>query len=143
MLRNKYLRLLLALVVAGLLSLLVGLIVSSLASTLDCEGEDLGCNIDDAIGAYLAMIFAALAPLIYGVTLAVAMNRTALLGATLVLLAPLVTFYFLAEGEGWYYVGFYPYPALRTFLVLFVPPFVTILTQWLVLRNAIRRGILA
>lgn len=142
MLRNRYLRLLLALVVAGLISLAVGLVVSSLASTLDCEGEDLACNIDDALGAYVAMILAAIGPLIYGVTLAVAANRTALLGVTLVLLAPLVTFYLLAEAEGWYYVGFYPYPALRTFLVLFVPPFATILTQWFVLRTGIHRGIL-
>ena len=80
--------------------------------------------------------------MIFGVTLAVATNQKALLGATLVLLAPLMTGYLLAESEGWRYVGFYPYPALRTFLVLFVPPVATILTQWFVLRTAMRWGIL-
>jgi hypothetical protein len=89
MLGNKYLRLLLALITAGAISLAVGVIVSVLTTTLDCEGEGLACNIDDAIGAYAATIAAALGPLIYGVTLAVATNRRALLGATLVLLAPL------------------------------------------------------
>jgi hypothetical protein len=47
------------------------------------KGEDLSCNIDDAVGAYIAMILVALSPLIYRVTLAVATNRTALLGAPL------------------------------------------------------------
>ncbi len=109
---------------------------------LHCEGERLACNIDVAVGAYATMMLAAIGPLIYFVTLAVATNRTALLGATLVLLAPLLAGYVLGEAEGWHYVGFYPYPALRTFLVLFVPPFATILTQWSALRTAIGRGIL-
>jgi hypothetical protein len=140
--RNKYLRLVLALVTTGVISLAVGLLVSWLASMLHCEGEGLACNIGDAIGAYATIIVAALAPFIYGVTLAVATNRTALLGATLVLLVPLMVAYLLAESDSWRYVGFYPYPALRTFLVLLLPPFATILAQWLALRTAIRRGIL-
>jgi hypothetical protein len=111
-------------------------------STLHCEGERLACNIDVAVGAYATMILAALGPLIFGVTLAVAANQKALLGATLLLLTPLIGGYLLAEFDSWRYVGFYPYPALRTFLVFFLPPFATILTQWLALRIAIRRGIL-
>ena len=109
---------------------------------LHCEGERLACNIDVAVGAYATMTLAAIGPLIYFVTLAVATNRTALVGATLVLLAPLLAGYVLGEAESWRYVGFYPYPALRTFLVLFFPPFAAILTQWSALRMAIGRGIL-
>ena len=75
-------------------------------------------------------------------TLSVATNRRALLGATLVLLTPLIAGYVLAEFDTWRYVGFSPYPALRTFLALLVPPLVTILTQWLALRTAILRGFL-
>ncbi len=142
MFRNKYVRLVLALLASGVLSFAVGVAIGSVTSMLHCEGERLACNIDLAVGAYATMILAAVGPLIFGVTLAVATNQKALLGATLVLLAPLITAYLLAESEGWRYVGFYPYPALRTFLVLFVPPVATILTQWFVLRTAMRRGIL-
>jgi hypothetical protein len=143
MLRNKYLRLVLALLVLGVLSFAVGIAIGSLTSLLPCEGEGLACNIDVAVGAYATMMLAAIGPLIFGVTLAVATNQKALLGATLVLLTPLIGGYLVAESEGWRYVGFYPYPALRTFLVLLVPPFTTILTQWFALRTAIRRGIRA
>ncbi len=142
MLRNKYLRLVLALLASGILSFAVGIAIGSLTSLLPCEGEGLACNIDVAVGAYATMMLAAIGPLIFGVTLAVATNQKALLGATLVLLTPLIGGYLVAESEGWRYVGFYPYPALRTFLVLLVPPFTTILTQWFALRTAIRRGIL-
>jgi len=142
MLRNKYLRLVLVLLASGILSFAIGLAIGSVTSMLHCEGERLACNIDVAIGAYATSILAALGPLIFGVTLAVAANQKALLGATLLLLTPLIGGYLLAEFEGWRYVGFYPYPALRTFLVMFLPPFATILTQWLALRTAIRRGIL-
>jgi hypothetical protein len=125
------------------LSFAIGIAIGSATSMLPCEGEGLGCNIDVAVGAYATMTLAAIGPLIYFVTLAVATNRTALLGATLVLLAPLIGGYLLGEVEGWRYVGFYPYPALRTFLVVFVPPFATILTQWAALRTAIGRGLLS
>lgn len=142
MLRNKYLRLVLALLASGVLSFAIGIAIGSTTSLLHCEGERLACNIDIAVGAYATMMLAAIGPLIYGVTLAVATNQKALLGATLLLLTPLLGGYLLAESEGWRYVGFYPYPALRTFLVLLVPPFATILTQWFALRTAISRGIL-
>lgn len=142
MLRNKYLRLVLALLVSGVLSFAVGITIGSATSMLPCEGEGLACNIDVAVGAYATMILAAIGPLIYGVTLAVATNQKACLGAALLLLTPLIGAYLFAESEGWRYVGFYPYPALRTFLVLLVPPAATILTQWFTLRTAIRRQIL-
>lgn len=142
MLRNKYFRLVLALLASGILSFAVGIAIGSLTSMLHCEGERLACNIDVAVGAYATMMSAAIGPVIYGVTLAVATNHKALLGATLLLLTPLIGAYLFAESEGWRYVGFYPYPALRTFLVLLVPPVATILTQWFGLRTAIRRGIL-
>lgn len=142
MLRNKYLRLVLTLLASSILSFAIGIAIGSLTSLLPCQGEGLACNIDVAVGAYATMMLAAIGPLIFGVTLAVATNQKALLGAALVLLTPLIGGYLVAESEGWRYVGFYPYPALRTFLVLLVPPFTTILTQWFALRTAIRRGIL-
>ena len=144
MLRNKYLRLVLALLASGILSFAVGdrhRLGDLDAPLREASGSPAISTV--AVGAYATMILAALGPLIFGVTLAVATNQKALLGATLVLLAPLITAYLFAESEGWRYVGFYPYPALRTFLVLFVPPVATILTQWFVLRTAMRRGILA
>ncbi|HEY8276118.1 MAG TPA: hypothetical protein VIG52_03880 [Methyloceanibacter sp.] len=136
-------RLVCVLLLAVLASAPVGLALNALASELHCEGERLACNIDVAIGAYATIMVAVLGPLIYGVTLVVATNRTALLGATLVLLTPLMAAYALAEFDSWRYVGFHPYPALRTFLVMLLPPIATILTQWLALRTAIRRGILS
>jgi nitrate/nitrite transporter NarK len=136
------LRLILALLAALIASFAVGVVLVKLGDFLPCEGEGLACNIDEAVGAYAVLVVAALGPLIYAITLFVATNRTALLGATLVLLTPLVAGYLLAESESWRYVGFYPYSALRTFLVFFLPPCLTLLVQWFVLRLAFQRGIL-
>ena len=51
-----------------------------------------------------------------------------------VLLLPLIAFYPNAKFEAWRYVGFYPYKDLRAFLVMFVPPALTVLVQYLILR---------
>src|SRR5262245_8353463 len=136
------LRLVLALLVALIVSFAAGGAVVKLGDFLPCQGEGLACNIDEAVGAYAVRGGAVLGPLIYAVTLFVAANRKALLGATLVLLAPLLAGYLLAESESWRYVGFYPYPALRTFLVLLLPPCLTLMLQWLILRMAFQRGII-
>ena len=135
---NRHIRLLLALLVASVLSLLVGLALGWASALLSCEGEGLACGIDEAVGGYGVLIAAVLGPVIFGVTLSIAPNRTALLGATLVLMTPLVAFYALSTIDAWRYVGFYPYPDLRTFLVLFLPPDATILAQWLILRGELK-----
>jgi hypothetical protein len=127
-------RLIVMLLVAGGVSLLAGLALSWLAGLMPCQGEGLACNIDAAIGGYGAIIWAVLGPIVFGVTLLVAKNRVALAGAMAVLLLPLIAFYCSAKFEAWRYVGFYPYKDLRTFLVMFVPPALTVLVQYLVLR---------
>jgi hypothetical protein len=129
------LRLLLILLVAAAVSFLIGMTASALAALMPCEGEGLVCGINEAIGAYGVLIWVPLGPVIYGVTLFVARNRTALAGATIMLLAPLLISFGIAMVEAWRYVGFYPYKDLRTFLVMFVPPCVTVLAQALVLRS--------
>ena len=63
MLKNRYLRLVLALLASGLLSFGVGLSAGWLTSLLNCEGEQLACNIDDAVGAYATIIMAVLGAL--------------------------------------------------------------------------------
>ncbi len=40
--------------------------------------------------------------------------------------------------DHWRYVGFYPYKDFRTFLVMALPPALTVVVQWLILRIAIR-----
>ncbi|MGH6736959.1 MAG: hypothetical protein ACRECX_12925 [Methyloceanibacter sp.] len=127
-------RLVLGLLAAGLASFLLGLGFVELVARLPCSGERLACNIDAAVGGYGVIIWAVLGPLVFGVTLLVARNRTALLGATIVLLLPLLAFYLLGEGEHWYYVGFAPHSDARTFAVMLLPPVLAVVVQYLILR---------
>jgi hypothetical protein len=50
-------------------------------------------------------------------------------------------FYLLAKSDYWYYVGFEPYRSLRTFLVMTVPPALTVIVQWLILQFAVRHPV--
>ena len=134
---KSLLRLILMLFVAGVVSLLAGLAFGQIAALLHCEGEGLACNIDQAVGAYAVTIIAVLGPIIFAVTLLIAQNRTALAGAAIVLLTPLLAVFGMSMGEAWRYVGFYPYKDLRTFLVMLAPPVLTVLVQWLVLHLAV------
>ena len=140
MMLRRHLYLLLAILVAALLALAIGLAANWLGALMPCQGEQLACNIDEAIGGYATMIWAGLGPLIFAVTLLIAQNRTALAGATLVLLSPLIVAYGLAMFESWRYVGFYPHKDLRTFLVALAPPVITVLVQFLILGFLMRPG---
>lgn len=135
---RAYGRLLVALIAAAALSFVAGLVAAELAGKIPCHGEGLGCNIDAAIGGYGVIIAALLGPIVYAVTLLVAQNRVAVGGALVVLLIPIAGFYLLAEGEHWRYVGFCPSQAFRTFMVMGLPPVLTVLVQWLILRFAVR-----
>jgi hypothetical protein len=128
------LRLTLVALAAGAVSAAAGLAVNWLAHELPCDGERLACNIDAAVGAYATLIWAVLGPLVFVVTLLVANNRKALLGATIVLPVPLIGFFLLAKFDSWRYVGFYPDKDLRTFLVMILPPVVAVIVQALFLR---------
>jgi hypothetical protein len=135
--QRPYGRLVLVLVAAGALSFLAGLVVTQTVGIVPCQGEGLACNIDAAIGGYDMIIFAVLGPIIFGVTLLIARNRTALGGAALVLLVPIIGFYLLGRSDHWRYIGFEPYKSLRTFLVMALPPALTVVIQWLILRIAV------
>lgn len=135
--QRAYGRLVLALVAAGVVSFLAGLVFTETVGTVPCQGEGLACNIDAAVGGYGVIIAAVLGPVICGVTLLVARNRTALGGALAVLLLPIAGFYLLAMSDHWRYVGFYPYKDFRTFLVMALPPALTVIVQWLILRVAV------
>jgi hypothetical protein len=82
----------LALFAAGALSLLAGYAFTELIALIPCHGESLSCNIDQAIGGYAVVIWAILGPLIFGLVLAIARNRIALLGGLALLLVPPVAF---------------------------------------------------
>jgi hypothetical protein len=84
------------------------------------------CNIDDAIGAYGVSIWSPLSALIFRVILIVGRNRVALMGGTILLLAPAVVVFSL---------GTVRRRALRKLLVRVVPTCVTRLAQALVLRS--------
>ncbi len=135
--RRPLIRLVLALLAAGAVSFLAGLVFTQIMGIVPCEGEGLACNIDAAVGGYGVIILAVLGPIIYGVTLLVARNRAALGGAALILLVPILGFYLLAMFDHWRYVGFYPYEDFRTFLVMAAPPALTVIVQWLILRIAV------
>jgi hypothetical protein len=127
-------RLVLALFVAGALSFLAGTALTWLITRIPCQGEGLACNIDQAIGAYGVVIWAILGPIIFGLTLFIARNRVALAGAMIVLLVPPVAFILLTQIEHALTIGFEPERQLRTILMTFVPPALTVLVQYLVLR---------
>jgi hypothetical protein len=86
-------RLIWGLLVAGALSLLIGLAASEIAALMPCRGEDLACALDEAIGAYAVLIWTVLGPAIFGVILFVARNKITLAGGMVLLLAPLVVFF--------------------------------------------------
>ncbi|MCJ7528160.1 MAG: hypothetical protein MUO37_08635 [Methyloceanibacter sp.] len=134
-------RLIVGLLGGGAISCLAGLAANWLAALMPCQGEGLACNIDTAVGAYAVLIFAVLGPIIFGVTLLVAQSRRALAGAAVVLLTPILGFYLLAKSDSWRYVGFYPYKDLRTFLVMFAPPLLVMLVQYLILRLVVPRAV--
>jgi hypothetical protein len=124
----------LALFAAGALSFLSGYAFTQLVALIPCRGESLACNIDQAIGGYAVVIWAILGPLIFGLVLAIARNRTALLGAAIVLLMPPIVFLLLTQIEHATYVGFEPQRQFRTFLATFAPPALTVFVQYVILR---------
>jgi len=138
--QRAYARLLVTLVVTGALSCLAGLLFTQIIAGVPCWGEGLACNIDQAVGAYAVLIYAVLGPFIFAVTLGIAQNRRALAGATIVLLAPLVVFFFISSIESWRYIGFDGYSEWRKFLATFMPPILTVLVQSLVLRVVMGHG---
>jgi hypothetical protein len=129
----------LALLAAGALSFLAGYAFSLLAALVPCRGESLACNIDQAVGGYMVVIWAILGPLIFGLVLAIARNRTALLGALAVLLVPIVALFLINEIEHALYVGLEPQRQFRTLLVTFAPSALTLLMQYLILRLVVPR----
>ena len=131
--------LVLALLAAGGLSFLAGYVFSQLAARVPCRGEGLACNIDQAVGGYMVLIWSILGPLIFGLVLAIARNRTALLGALALLLVPIVALLLITAIEHALYVGFEPQAQFRTVLVTFAPSAVAVLVQYLTLRLVVPR----
>jgi len=127
-----------ALIAAAAVSLGLGLGVSWLIGRMHCEGEQLSCNIDDAIGAYGTLIWAA-AGAVFGISTLFSNKRTALVVAALALVAPLVVFVFGDLFQGWRYVGTYPYADLRSFIAKFAGPATAVLVQYFILRIALTR----
>lgn len=132
------LRLVLILLLAAAISLGAGLGLFWLVSGMPCEGEQLACNIDDAVGGYAAIIWAGLGLVTFGIALLFANTRKALAIAAIILLAPLLFFVGGDLLEGWTYVGFYPYADFRSFISKLVPPASLVLVQYLILRFAVR-----
>jgi len=133
------LRLVLMLLLAGAISLGAGLGLFWLVSQMPCEGEQLACNIDDAVGGYAAIIWAGLGLVAFGIALLVASKRKALAITAIILLAPLRFFVGGHLLEGWRYVGFYPYADFRSFVSKVAPPASVVLVQYLILRFAMGR----
>jgi len=77
------------------------------------------------------VIWAILGPLIFGLVLAIARNRTALAGAFAV---PPVASFLITQIEHTLYLGFEPQRQFRTFVVTFARPALTVLVQYLILR---------
>jgi len=128
---------LIALLAAGGVSFLAGLAFTWLIEGVPCRGEGLACDIDEAIGVYGVVIWAILGPLIFGLVLSVARNRSALAGAFVILLVPPIAFFLITQIEQTLYIGFETARQLRTLLVTLVPPALTVLVQYLILRRVV------
>ncbi len=135
-------RLALGLLAAGALSFLAGFAFTQAIAFIPCRGEGLPCKIDEAIGGYAVATWAILGPIIFGVTLSIARNRTALAGAMAVLLVPPIAFFLITQIEHTLYLGFEPERQLRTFLVALAPPALTVLVQYLMLRLVVPRALI-
>ncbi len=132
-------RLILALILGALVSLGLGIGLFLLLDRMPCEGEQLACNIDDAVGAYATLIWTVLSLVVFGIALLFKKRRGALAVAAILLVAPLIV---LGAGdllEGWRYVGFYPYADFRSFIAKAAPPMFVVLVQYLILRFVVRR----
>mgnify|MGYP003292571349 CR=1 FL=1 len=125
------------LLAAGGLSFLAGYAFSQLAALVPCQG--LACNIDQAVGGYMVVIWSILGPLIFGLVLAIARNRTALLGALALLLVPIVALLLITTIEHAFYVGLKPQRQFRTTFVTFAPSALAVLVQYLTLRLTVPR----
>lgn len=134
------LRLALMLLLAAVVSLGIGMALFGLLSEMPCEGEQLGCNIDDAVGGYATMIWVGLGLVAFGIGLLFNNKRKALAMAAILLILPLIVFVVGDLLEGWRYVGVYPYADFRSFVSKFVPPGTAVLVQFLVLRIALPRS---
>jgi hypothetical protein len=72
--------------------------------------------------------------------LLIARNRVALAGAMVVLLVPPLAFYLITGIEHAVLSAPEPYRQLRTFLVMVLPPVLTIIVQYFVLRLVVPRA---
>lgn len=131
------LRLVLMLLIAAVVSFGIGMALFGLLNNMPCEGEQLGCNIDDAVGGYATMIWAGLGLVCFGLGLLFTNQRKALAVAAILLILPLIVFVVGDLLEGWRYVGVYPYADFRSFVSKLVPPGAAVLVQYLILRTAL------
>jgi hypothetical protein len=133
-------RLALGLLAAGALSFLAGMGLSVLIGLIPCQGEELVCGINEAVGGYAVIIWAILGPAVFGLALTIARNHVTLASALGVLLTPLIAFLLITQIEHVLYIGFEPQRQFRSFLTTFVPPALTVLVQYLILRLVVPRA---
>lgn len=133
------LRPILALVLGTVLSLAAGVGAFGLLGGMPCAGEQLACNIDDAVGGYATLIWAGLGLVVFGIALLFADQSRALTIAASLLLAPLILIVGGDLLEGWRYVGVYPYADFRSFVSKLAPPAIVVVVQYLILRVAVAR----
>lgn len=127
-------RLVMALLLAAVLSLLAGIAAVYVVGWLPCHGEGLACNLDQAIGAYAVPIGATAGLILFAAIVLLARPRVTLRSGLVLLLAPLAAFTILGLIDVWTAFGMQPYPDLRQALSIFMPAALTVVTQWLVLR---------
>jgi hypothetical protein len=127
-------RLVMALLLAGVLSLLAGIAAVHVVGWLPCHGEGLACNLDQAIGAYAVPIAATAGLILFAAIVLLARPLVTLRSGLVLLLTPLAAFTILGLIEVWTAFGLQPYPDLRQALNIFVPAALTVITQWLILR---------
>ncbi len=131
-------RLVAGLLLAGVVSLLVGAAAVHSVALLPCHGEGLACNIDTAIGGYAVPILVVAGLIVFGLIAILARQRVSLKAGMLLLLAPLGLFTLMGLIEVWSVFGLDPYPDLRQALSVFAPAALAIVSQWLVLRWMLR-----
>lgn len=131
-------RLVAGLLLAGVVSLLVGAAAVHVIALLPCHGEGLACNIDTAIGAYAVPILVVAGLIVFGLIAILARKRVSLKAGMLLLLAPLGAFTMIGLIEVWSVFGVDPYPDLRQALSVFAPAALAVVSQWAVLSRILR-----
>ncbi|ODA68447.1 hypothetical protein A7A08_00270 [Methyloligella halotolerans] len=115
----------------------LGLALTFAADLLPCSGEQLSCNIEAAIGVSATLIAAGTGLLAFALALIIFRKRSAADWACGLLLLVLAVCFIVSRSETYWGLADDPYRWMRTVLVIWAPPLIAVVAQWLVVRKLV------